>query len=67
MTGKDIKAERAKRGIAQSALAKEAGMSRSVLIAIERGRLKVMPEELVRLWNLMDSIKPTDATEVPAA
>jgi len=62
MTGKDILAERKRRGIAQTTLAKAAGVDLTVISAIERGKLQIAPAELLRLWGILDSIKPQDQT-----
>lgn len=61
MTGRDILAERKKRGIAQNTLADARGVPSVVIGAIENEEIEVTPGELVRLWNLLESMVSENA------
>lgn len=58
MTGKDIRAERTKRGIAQNTLAEKLGLEGPVISAIENELIEVTPAQLVKIWVTLDSIVP---------
>jgi predicted transcriptional regulator len=58
MTGKDIRAERTKRGISLGTLAKAAGKSDAAVRLIENEEIRPHPSELVDLWNAIDRLVP---------
>jgi len=67
MTGKDILAERKKRGIAQNTFATACGVSAEVISAVEAESIQVTPGELVRFWNMLEELVPLDTTVQSAA
>jgi predicted transcriptional regulator len=67
MTGRDILAERKKRGIAQTTFATACELDKTVISAIEAGDIEVTPGELVRLWNVLDSMRPESEMDAATA
>lgn len=59
--GRDIKAERARLGVAQSWLAKQLGIDSRTLSFYEREAIPVSPELLNQIQTILDSIEATAA------
>jgi hypothetical protein len=64
ITGRDLYAERKKLNISQEALAKHAKVNRGVLSAIERMVFTPLPNEMQRLWNVLQGIRRQDNASV---